>query len=211
MQTYDIQFGDSVASWKDIRQFCSAGELQVIRLATRLTDKHVDVVSVRKMRFRLAAQVLSLSVAAGLNVHLSANRLPAATKGTAEFVKKVDTVFDLFNSTCLVRDKSGRCAITSKNDNINRLAELKLWASEWQFNGARAQSIKCQCGLVSSINSITTLSSKLLNEGFKSAAIARFNQNCIENLFEGIRSKNGWHENPNAAQLAFRNAVVLST
>lgn len=101
-----------------------------------LTDGHVDVMSVRKMRVRFAAQVLSHSVATGLNVHFFANRLPAAAKGTAEFVEKVDTIFDLLNSRCLVGDKPVRCAITSKNDNMNRLADLKLWVSEWQFKGA---------------------------------------------------------------------------
>jgi len=51
--------------------------------------------------------------------------------------------------------------------------------------------------LQTSIASIVSLSQELLHEGFQFVCTARFNQDSIKNFFAGIRSKQGWNENPN--------------
>lgn len=126
----------------------------------------------------------------------------------------MDVLFDLMNSRLCIADKPARCALSNRNDNFNRLQEMKKWIGTWQFIGARAQSaIKCHWGLQTSITSILSLTSELFSEGFSYVCTSRFNQDCVENFFAGIRSKNGWNENPSPAQFAtaFRNAIVLST
>ena len=85
LQKYDIQYGAQTASWKDIRRFYDIDKTQPIRLAPRLTGRHLDVSNTQKMRVRLAAQTLSHSVAAGMSVHIANSLLPHTAKGTAEF------------------------------------------------------------------------------------------------------------------------------
>jgi len=52
-----------------------------------------------------------------------------------------------------------------------------------------------------------------MQEGFKFVCTAQFNQDCLENFFAGLRSKQGWNENPTPFQFsaAFRKAVLLSS
>jgi hypothetical protein len=136
---------------------------------------------------RLAAQVLSHSVAAGISMQVATGQLPPTAKGTAEFAEKVDTVFDMLNSRMHVADKPARWAVSSGNDHVIRLLEAKDWVSTWTFKGAKSQSaIKCHWGLQTSIASIASLSTELLNEGYRFVCTARFNQDCVENFFSVI-------------------------
>jgi hypothetical protein len=97
---------------------------------------------------------------------------------------------------------------------ITKLAVLMKWISSWQFEGVHAQTtIRSHWGLQTSIRSIMSLSAELLEEGFEFVCTSRFNQDCLDNFFAVVRSKNGWHENPNVVQFmsAFRDAIVLSS
>ena len=214
LQKHNIEFGTSTASWNDIRRFYEIDSKQSIRLAPRLTSRHLNVTSTQKMRVRLAAQTLSHSVSVGMKMLITNQQLPVSAKGTAEFAEKIDTIFALLNSRVRISDRPARCAVTNQNDNLRRLDELKTWISSWKFKGTRSQSaIKCHWGLLVSIASVNHLCTELLQEGFTFICTSRFNQDCIENFFSVIRGKNGWHENPNCVQFAsaFRNAVVLSS
>jgi len=51
------------------------------------------------MHVKLATQVLSHSVAAGISTHVSTSQLPPEAQDTSEFVDKMDTLFDSLNST----------------------------------------------------------------------------------------------------------------
>jgi len=213
-QKHDVQVGVDTAKWSDVCKFYEAEKLQPLRLAPRLTDQHIDVSSVNTMRVNLAAQVLSHSVAAGIKTHVATKQLSSDALATSDFIDKMDTVFDLLNSRQVFADKSARCAIMAKNNLIDKLLNLKNWVAEWKFKGTCAPSaIKCHWGLQTSISSVVTLTKELLQEGFQFVCTSRFNQDCIENIFAGLRSKQGWNENPNNAQqfvYAFRKAVVLS-
>ena len=112
----------------------------------------------------------------------------------------------------LSRLLSSRCALSANNANC--LAPLKDWVRTWSFIGARAQSaIKCHDGLLTSLQSITCMSQELLTGGFSFVCTSRFNQDCLENFFASLRARQGWNENPTAAQFqsAFRSLVVLSS
>ena len=213
-QRYDVEDADRLCSWSHVQSFYDADKVNPIRLAPRLSDTHFDVSSVTKMRVKYAVQVLSHSVAAGINTHISTSHLTSEAKYTADFIEKLDTLFDLLNFTQPFGDKPARRAITSDNDVVNQLTVLKDWLGQLKWKNVRAASaIKCLWGLQVSITSIVALSQALLGDGFKFVCTARFNQDCIENFFAGIRSKQGWHENPNSEQFsyAFRKSIVLSS
>jgi len=153
-------------------------------------------------------------VAAGINTLICTHQLQPEAKSTADFIEKVDSLFDMLNSTKPFGEKPARCAITANNDVADQLLRMKDWIGHWKFQGVRSMSaIKCVWGLQTTISSIVALSHDLLSEGFRFVCTARFNQDCIENFFAGIRNKQGWNENPNAEQFgfAFRKAIVLSS
>lgn len=214
LMKHDIEIDGSLASWKHIAEFYRIDQMYPIRLAPRLTERHIDVARVSKMRVSLASQVLSHSVAAGLHMRVLTKELPPEAIQTAAFVDKMDILFDILNSRKRWGDRPARWALCKRNDNLEQLLVFKEWVGKWHFVGARAQSqIKCQQGLQMSISSIHSLACELLDQGFSYVCTSRFNQDCLENFFAGLRGKNGWNENPTPAQFltAFRSAVVLSS
>jgi len=75
---HDIKFANGcVTSWKHINQFYELDRASPIRLvAPCITDRHMDVNNMTKMRVSLAAQVFSHSVAAGLQTRVLIKVLP---------------------------------------------------------------------------------------------------------------------------------------
>ena len=59
--------------WKHISQFYELDKLHTIRMAPKLTDKHILLPAFSKMRVSLAAQVFSHTVSAGKFFYLLKN------------------------------------------------------------------------------------------------------------------------------------------
>ena len=214
LMKHNIKTDSGVVQWKFIQSVYEIDKKCPIRLLPRLSDRHLEVAAVTKMRVCLAAQILSHSMAAALKMRMITNELPHEATATADFAENMDKLFDLLNSRQLKGNKPARCAITPKNRNLDNLVHLKDWVSKWEFVGARSQSaIKSHSGLQSSISSVLALSRELLQEGFQFVCSSSFNQDCVDNFFAGLRSKHGWNENPTPSQFitAFRNSVVLSS
>jgi len=119
-----VEDADRLCSWSHVHSFYDTDKVNPIRLAPHLTDTHFDVSSVTKMRVKYAVQVLSHSVVAGINTHISTSHLKSEAKYTADFIEKLDTLFDLLNSTQTFGDKPARRAITSDNYVVNQLTVL---------------------------------------------------------------------------------------
>lgn len=204
LQRHNIQIDSKIISWKHIERFYETDKSCPIRLAPRLTDRHLDLGCAYKMKVRPAAQILSHSVAAGMFTRVATHELPTDAQHTAEFVEKMDTLFDLLNSRLRFADKEARCAVSLNNSCRQQLVELKQWVSSWCFLGCRSTAgIHCHWGLRTSIQNIVSLSDELLAEDFSFVCTARFNQDCIENFFASIRSKQGWNENPSPSSTVF--------
>ena len=72
---HNVEVDGSVAKWDHIRQFFEEDRKRPIRAAPRLTAAHVRLKPFKKMQVRLATQVLSHSVAAGLQLYSSVGKL----------------------------------------------------------------------------------------------------------------------------------------
>lgn len=148
---HDVMFDNHTARWKHIAAFYQLDKASSIRLAPKLTDRHIDFSNQAKTRVCLAAQVLSHSVAAGLQARV-VTKLPDVALGTALFVEQVDKLFDMLNSRKKHDATPAKCALTADNDNIKTLMSLKDWVCKWTFVGARAPTaIKCHQGLLVSV------------------------------------------------------------
>ena len=67
LMKYNFEFGNHVAKWAHIKEFFVKDEKLPIRMAPKLTEKHLNPNGFTKMKVKLATQVLSHSVAAALN------------------------------------------------------------------------------------------------------------------------------------------------
>ena len=62
-----MEVGDNMVSWLHIVDFYNIDKGQMIQLAPKLTDKHIQFPPFSAMWVNLAAQILSHSVAAGIS------------------------------------------------------------------------------------------------------------------------------------------------
>jgi hypothetical protein len=81
--------GGKRASWEFIEQFYNSDKTKSLRIASKLTDKHLSPNNWERMRVSLAVQVLSESVAVGISTYVALNFLPAKAAGTADFIEKI--------------------------------------------------------------------------------------------------------------------------
>jgi len=211
---HDIMVDGKQVSWKHIKAVYEADKKCALRMLPKLKDEHINPTLTGKMRVCLAAQVFSHAMSAAIKTRVSTNELSSNALDTAEFIDKIDDLFDILNSRLLYADKPGRCAITAISNHLMQLQEYCAWVSRWSFVDVTSMSrIKCHWGMRMSITSITSVVRNLLDTGFQFVCTARMTQDCLENFFAGIRSCNGWNENPSAYHFctAFRSAVVLSS
>ena len=76
-----------------------------IKMAPKLTDRHITLPPFGAMRVNLAAQVLSHAVAAGINTLCSLKKMPDEASTTAEFIETFDELFNAFSSARLTSTK----------------------------------------------------------------------------------------------------------
>ncbi len=96
----NIQTSTGTARWKHLEEVYKKDKTQKTRMLHKLRDRHFKLHEFgNKMNVRRAAQVLSHSMAAALSTHASLGSLPKEAQESAEFVKRVNNMFDLCNSS----------------------------------------------------------------------------------------------------------------
>lgn len=205
---FDVR-GKQVA-WKYIVGFYEADRKQTVKLAPKLSQRHINLPPFANMRVRLAAQVLSHSVAAGIYTHVSLGAMPAEAAFTAEFIDKIDSLFDCFNAGNFGGTKQYRRPLTDSSKHWHHVEECKEMLSSLKIVGSKAK-VPCIQGFILSINSLTRLYQELREKyGFKFLLSNRLNQDALENHFSIIRSRGGFRDNPNplAFNATFKQVMV---
>lgn len=71
----------------------------------------MELTAFSKMRVGIAAQTFSRSVAAGLNVFASVGKIDTDAAVTADFIVKMNNLYDIFNSRSLKGDNQWRTGL----------------------------------------------------------------------------------------------------
>ena len=160
------------------------------------------------MRVKLATQVLSHSVAAGINALCNMGHLADEAAATAEFIETFDQLFNAFNSASFKSTHKYKGALNDKSGHIPFLQSCLRFLSK--VRTGENSVIPCITGWQISIQSLLQLWNELQNVGFKYLLTNRLNQDCLENLFSAIRFKGGFRDNTDAQQFraAFRHVMV---
>ena len=192
--------------WDYVKTLYEIDKVKKIRQVPKLTSKHVEIPAFSTMNVRLAAQVLSHSVAASMSTLSSLKLLPQAAETTALFIEQFDTMFNAFNSRTLKSSQRQGHAISEVSGHIAFLSECLLFLEKVALSGGK-RKLPCLQGWKLSINALIGLWKDLrINFGYKFLLTNRLNQDCVENLFSIIRGKGGYRDNPDCEQFraAFR-------
>lgn len=80
-----------------IEQFYNSDKLQTNRKCPKLTHSHIRPNNFEKMKVNLAVQVLSHSVASGMETDIALGLLPTAATYTVEVIRNFNNLFDMLN------------------------------------------------------------------------------------------------------------------
>ena len=177
----DLNVNGNLVSWQHVVDFYYFDKSHEIRMAPKLTDKHIDLSPFMSTRVNLAAQVLSHSVAAGISFLTRVKELPESAIYTAQFIEHFDAMFNTFNS-CSQRlghtfnDSSGHHAFL--RESLSLLDNVKTMDGK---------ELPCTQGWKININGLLGLWHYLKTEQqFQFLLTKKLNQDCAENLFSII-------------------------
>lgn len=206
LMKYDFEFEGKIACWQDIKLFYDKDQKLPIRVSPKITDKHINPNGFSKMKVKLAAQVFSHSVAAGLSTYVALHAMPGSALGTAQFVSKIDTIFDCCNSLSSRDPKFCRRPFSHSSPHMHEITTgidffESLKAINRQTGEDRTSYLKCLNGWIITLKAISLLWRKLYSEGIASFLITRqLNQDPLENFFGSIRQQGGNNDNPTPIQ-----------
>jgi DNA transposase THAP9 len=202
LQKYSLVFGgNKVASWADIESFFKLDQQQRFRLAPRLTPKHIELPAFSKMKVKLAAQVISRSVASGLETHAVFKF--GHGSDTAEFITAFDDLFDALNSSQRNCIKKFKCALSNSTEHIalfkQSLEMLKSLKAVDSHGNDVTNQVKCIAGWQLTLSAVINLWPHLNSiYNFEFLLTRRLNQDALENFFSVIRQHGGNCVNPTA-------------
>jgi glycosyltransferase involved in cell wall biosynthesis len=130
-----------LVSWHYIEQFFNFDKCCRVRMAPKLTEKHINLPPFAALRVKFAAQVLSRSVASGISTMVQAKLVPAAAEETSVFLETFDKLFNTFNSGSLRSSQPMRHAISESSGHMSFL----LGAKEWLTSICRQRKKKLPC------------------------------------------------------------------
>ena len=187
-------------SWKYVEAFFEQDKKLPVRMAPKLTEKHINLPPFAALRVKLATQVLSHSVAAGISTMVALHALPAEAKDTAVFIDRFDKLFNAMNSYTLKSSRPFQNAITNTSQHRNFLQEALCWLRTVSGN-SKIKNLPCIEGWQITISAALQLFDDLnTHHKINFLLTSRLNQDCVENLFSVIRGKGGHRDNPDVNQ-----------
>ena len=114
-------------SWQYIEKFYDEDCKLPIRMAPKLTKKHIIIPPFKGMSVKLATQIFSHSVAAGISTLCSLGHMKADAIHTARFVENFDKLFNCFNSMNVHDSNEFRCALSASSCHWDFLDDCLNW------------------------------------------------------------------------------------
>ncbi|TGZ53786.1 THAP domain-containing protein 9 [Temnothorax longispinosus] len=188
---HDFQFNNKIASWTHIVQFYTRDSKQWIKFAPKLSKCHIEPSGFQRTKVKLAVQVFSNPVAAGMCTHMSSGSLPSEAVGTIDLIDHFDKLFDILNSFTATNLKQYGKVFTGSETQFQFLEKIICFLKCIKVinkNGTYVK-VKCfECWQIT-IKSTIKLWEILKCYNFPYLRTRRINQDCLENFFDSIRQQ----------------------
>lgn len=202
---YDAE--NNAIEWKYFKDLVQLQEDNGIHLATKIRRRHIHYFK-EKMKVRLAAQLLSRSVADALlycktkNIQYFNN-----CNATITFCRHINDIFDFLNTRNFLSKLQHKRPLYLEhyeemtdfiNSSIKYLTTLKDRNHFPILTSSRKTGFN---GLIVCLNSMSRLFDNVIKTGQLSFILSyKISQDHIEMLFSAIRSRGGFNNNPTASQ-----------
>lgn len=200
--------------WKFIERLYRSKSLGVA--SHKLTKRHIDWQST-PMKVSLAAETLSRSTGESIEkLALAGISQFQGSEGTSNFIKKIDRLFDVFNTSKFVEGNIFKSPITENSKEIifaflDEIIEyidgLTLKGKKITNTQRKTAFIGFKCNIMAlKMMYVELVETKIIPELFT----CDIQQDLLESFFGRIRSSNGDNSNPTQQQFCanFRRTVV---
>lgn len=198
--------GNKKIMWKYVQDLYQYDKDRKIRMVPKLSEKHINLPPFKAMSVKLATQVLSNSVAAGIYTLIDLGKWPDAeiddAMATADFIYNMNGLFDVFNSRSLKDSAKLKQGITSTSTHFQYLEECMTWLPQLKLlDQPKKQQLPCILGWQHNIKSLKMLWDELrTNHDVSFLLTNRISQDKLENSFSQIRYRGGHRDNPDSQQ-----------
>lgn len=206
--------------WSYLRKLVDIQNKEGLHIATKIRNRHIDWTR-EKMKVKVAAQTLSLSVAKALK-YLRETNHPLNFKNsepTETFLTNINDAFDILNSRNLLA-KHYKCGLQYWNKEkiflrIDEIVEYLKNLKESQ-GGLPMYSTGRKMGFIGMIISLNSLKSIFEEHVSSSEPILKYvlanklSQDHLEIFFSAVRSRGGHNNNPTARQFesAYKRLLI---
>lgn len=207
---------DKFIMWAYIDKLEKLQAREGVLLANKLKAKHTEFAN-QKMKTSLAAQTLSLSVAAALEyLRESNNEDFNDCQPTVKFIKIFNNIFDICNSRSKfglgfkqpINKETSAMFFEYIDEAIEYIKNLKIWLPEGEKKILKSNSKTRFLGFIIALTNFKLIyetyciNSENTNDKLEYILTFKFSQDHLELLFSIIRSRGGWNNNPTATQFA---------
>lgn len=204
-----------------VRNLHTLQEQEGIKLKNKISAVHINFYG-KKMNVKLAAQVLSSSVADAIEfLAKSGHKNFVGSEATIEFIRYIDRIFDIFNAkNPFGVGYKAPLRLTNKNFWMNVISETKNYLANLIIDEENILSHRRKTpalGLIIDCVSFKNLIDELLSDdgiNMKYFLPYKCSQDHVEIFFSCVRARGGFNDNPSALQfryimrkLLFRNSV----
>jgi hypothetical protein len=209
IQRHGYKYSGGVVLWSVLTRFFQIDQSTENRLAPRLRKEHFELTDITRMKVKLATQLLSNSVAAGIETLVDLEIMDESARETSFFIKSCNDMFDMLN----ISEKHHKNPLKSGLNvfkNIPLLCKFKKWVKTWRCaDGARLpDSVE---GTIVTLESYIQLLSQLRGEGYKYVLTRKIQQDSLEHYFSHQRFANGYSTNPTTLQFAKNYKILFMT
>ncbi|XP_064463485.1 uncharacterized protein LOC135374461 [Ornithodoros turicata] len=135
---HDLQIGNDEqrVKWSFIKEFYENTHPAKVRLAPKLTHNHLYPTVFKRMRVKLATQVLSDSVSTGIACLIFMGAMSPEAAATSKFLQEIDMLFDTLNSSSVVQgdDRKMRYALSATSGHKEVLEAAAVRIAGWKFD-----------------------------------------------------------------------------
>jgi hypothetical protein len=175
------------ASRKHIVTLFEKEKMHSLKMVPKLSDTHLSNLRFSsKMKVKLAALVLSNSVAAALDTGLAQTTYNAAVAATSSYCKKINDIFDVLNFATPKCSVPLRRPISTNSEHFKFLHEFLPWLQELQNLNAKKRCSFIN-GWIQSINVILQLRVRLDEHNLPYLSTRNVCQDGLECFFGKIR------------------------